>query len=212
MRLSWDDGLRYPLGKMNKEEAKFIYDIGYRVAGIAGPLDATEDDINYAKDIVAQAGLVMGPFWLGHAAFRPDQEKHREHRKAIITALRIAGKLGCPHLGYSVGSMHPESTYMHHPDNHTQKALDILIKHTRELVPYAEDAGCILCPETTQWTIVNSIERMKEFVERVDSQFLRICFDPVNHMTSQRVYESGIFIKKLSDISVIASVLFMSKM
>ena len=85
---------------------------------------------------------------------------------------------------------------MHHPENHTQKALDILIKHTRELVTYAKDAGCMLCPETTQWTIVNSIERMKEFVERVDSPFLRICFDPVNHMTSQRVYESGVFIKK----------------
>ncbi len=55
MRLSWDDGLRYPLGKMNKEEAKFIYDIGFRVAGIGGPLDATDDDIKYARDVVAEA-------------------------------------------------------------------------------------------------------------------------------------------------------------
>ena len=96
MRLSWDDGLRYPLGKMNREEAKFIYNIGYRVAGIAGPLDATEDDINYAKDVVAEAGLVMGPFWIGRAAFRPDPEQHRENQNAIIAALRIAGKLGLP--------------------------------------------------------------------------------------------------------------------
>lgn len=199
MRLSWDDGLRYPLGKMNKEEAKFIYDIGFRVAGIGGPLDATDDDIKYARDVVAEAGLVMGPFWIGHAAFRPDPKEHIEHQESIIKALRIAGKLGCPHLGYSVGSMSPKSSYMHHPENHTQKALDILIKHTRELLPYAEDSGCMLCPETTQWTIVNSIERMKEFVERIDSPFLRICFDPVNHMTPARIYESGLFITNAID-------------
>lgn len=199
MRLSWDDGLRYPLGEMNREEAKFIYDMGYRVAGIGGPLDATDDDIKYARDVVAEANLVMGPFWIGSAAFRPDPVQHREHQNAIKNALRISGKLGCPHLGYSVGSMHPRSSYAPYPENITQKALDLLIKHTRELVPYAEDADVLLCPETTQWTIVNSIERMKEFVERVDSPYLRICFDPVNHMTSQRIYESGLFIKRAID-------------
>jgi len=195
MRLSWDDGLRYPLGKMNREEARFIYDIGYRVVGLGDTQDATDDDITYARDIVIDAGLVIGPFWIGHAVFRPDPEEHRKHQEAIKTALRIAGKLGCSHLGYSVGSMSPQSSYMHHPENHTQRALAILIKHTREFLPYAEEANVVLCPETTQWTIVNSIERMKEFVERIDSEFLRICFDPVNHMTSQRIYESGNYIK-----------------
>ncbi len=196
MRLSWDDGLRYPLGKMNKEEARFIYDIGFRVVGLGDTLDATDDNIKYALDIILETGLVIGPFWIGNAAFRPIPKEHREHQDAMKTALRIAGKLGCCHLGYSVGSMHPESTYMHHPENQTQKALDILIKHTRELLPYAEDANVVLCPETTQWTIVNCIERMKEFVERIDSPYLRICFDPVNHMTPHRIYESGAFIKK----------------
>jgi len=194
MRLSWDDGLRYQLGKMSREEARFIYDIGYRVVGIGDTLNATDDDITYARDVIHEAGLVIGPFWIGHAAFRPDPREHQEHREAVKTALGIAGKLGCSHLGYSVGSMSPGGSYYPHPENHTQKALDILVRHTSELVPYAEDANVVLCPETTQWTIVNCIERMKEFVERVDSPYLRICFDPVNHMTSQRIYESGVFI------------------
>jgi sugar phosphate isomerase/epimerase len=196
MRLSWDDGLRYPLGKMNREEAKFIYDMGYRVAGVGDTLDISDDDIKFAKDVIADTGLMMGPFWIGDAAFRPDPAENREHRANVKKALTIAGKLECPHLGYSVGSMSPQSSYMHHSENHTQKALDMLIKYTRSLLPYAEDAGCMLCPETTQWTIVGSIERMKEFVERVDSPFLRVCFDPVNHMTPDRFYESGAFIKR----------------
>ena len=36
---------------------------------------------------------------------------------------------------------------------------------------------------------------MKEFVDRVDSPYVRICLDPVNHMTYDRVYESGKFMK-----------------
>ena len=43
---------------------------------------------------------------------------------------------------------------------------------------------------------MGSFERMQEFVERVDSPFVRICFDPVNHMTSERIYDSGTYIRK----------------
>ncbi len=53
----------------------------------------------------------------------------------------------------------------------------------------------MLCPETTQWTIVNSVQRMKEFVDRLDSPYASIIVDPVNHMTYDRVYDSGRFIR-----------------
>ena len=71
----------------------------------------------------------------------------------------------------------------------------MLIEGTRDLVPVAEDSRCMICPETTQWTIVGSIQHMKEYVDRLDSPYVGITFDPVNHMTYDRVYESGAFMK-----------------
>lgn len=196
MRLCWNDSLGGPLGKMNPAEAKWIYDIGYRVAGVnAGYQEASAADIDHAKNVMADAGLVPGPYGISASLIRPDPAEEKEQARQIAQALRIAGKLGCTALRYSVGSMHPSNIWMHHPDNFTQKALDRLIENTRKMLPVAEDANCMLCPETTQFTIVHSIETMKEFVDRLDSPYGSIIFDFVNHMTPERVYDSGRFIR-----------------
>lgn len=196
MRLCLNDsGLGAPYREMNVANAKVIYDIGFRLAGVGCDLSATDKDIARVKEIFTEAGLEIGPIGIGLSAIRPDKSEEKEHKMKLAKALKIGGKLGCTSLRYSVGSLHPTNIWMHHPENHTQKALDMLIESTRELVPVAEDSGCTLCPETTQWTIVGSIERMREFVDRLDSPYAQIVFDPVNHMTSDRVYDSGRFIR-----------------
>ena len=196
MRLCWNDGLGGPLGKMDPGEVKFIYDTGFRVAGVNGGYqEPSEADFDYARNVMADGGLIPGPYGISASAIRPDKAEEKEHKRQIIQALKIAGKLRCTALRYSVGSMNPKDIWMHHPDNITQKALDMLIESTKELIPVAEDNGVMLCPETTQWTIVNCIERMKEFVDRLDSPYARIIVDPVNHMTYDRVYESGRYMR-----------------
>ena len=69
--------------------------------------------------------------------------------------------------------MDPDDIWMHHPDNISQRALDRLVENTRKLVPVAEDAGCMLCPETTQFTIVHNIETMKECFHWMYKQFIK---------------------------------------
>ncbi len=192
MRLCWNDWFGGPLRNMKPEDAKKLYDMGWRVAGInSGDREATDADINRVKNIFKDAGLMPGPYGAGVSIFSPDPAKRRDNIKEMAKSLRIAGKLGCISVRYSVGSMHPTDVWRHHPENHTQKALDMIIESTKELVPVAEDSGCMLCPETNQWTIVNNIQRMKEYVERLDSPYAKIIFDPVNHMNPERVFESG---------------------
>jgi len=192
MRLCWNDGFGGPLGNLRREEAEFVYNLGFRVAGInAGVTETTQKDIDHALSIFDEFGLAVGPYGLGASAIRPDRDDELKQQEMIRKALVIAGKLGCTTFRYSVGSMHPTDIWMHHPENVTQKSLDRLVENTRALIPVAESSGCVLAPETTQWTIVNGIERMKEFVDRCDSPFVRIAFDPVNHMTYDRVYNSG---------------------
>ena len=63
------------------------------------------------------------------------------------------------------------------------------------MVSAAEDNRVTLCPETTQGTIVNSIDRMKEYVDRLGSPYAKIIFDPVNQMRMDRIYDNGRFIR-----------------
>ena len=196
MRLCYNDSFSGPLRNLNPEEAKMLYDIGFRVVGInSGDADATDADIDRAKNIISDAGLMPGPYGAGRTTFHPDPAQCREMKKGIAKVLRIAGKLGCPTIRISAGTMHPTSRWMHHPENHTQKAMDLFVENTRELVPVAEDNACAICPETTKFTIINGVERMKEFVDRLDSEYVKVVFDPVNHMTSDRVYDSGTYMK-----------------
>jgi len=170
--------------------------MGFRVVGVnSGDANATDADIERARNIIADTGLMPGPFGGGGTTFHPDPTECRKNKAHIAKALKVAGKLGCPTIRISGGSMHPTNRWMHHPENHSQKSLDLFIENTRELVTIAEDSGVAICPETTQWTIINSIQRMKEFVDRLDSPYVKVVLDPVNHMTYDRVYESGSFIK-----------------
>ncbi len=196
MRLCLNDsGIGGPYRDVTRDKIQLVFDIGFRVAGVGADLNATDDDIKRLKDLFADVGMAMGPIGIGKTAVHPDKAVEKQHKKDIATALRIGGKLGCTSLRYSVGSMDPNNIWIHHPENHTQKALDMLIESTSDLVKVAEDSKCMLCPETTQWTIVGSVERMKEFVDRLDSPYAKIIFDPVNHMMYDRVYESGRFMR-----------------
>jgi len=197
MRLAWID---VPfegehLRDMTVEKAKELRDLGLTIVGCPNELEASDADIEWAKKFLDDNGLLPGPPGWGGCVVRPDPDEEKEHIKTIVKAVIYSGKLGAPSFRYSIGSMHPANTWMHHPDNHTQRAMDRLVENTRAIAHYAEDANCLLIPETTQWTIVNGIERMKEFVDRVDSPFVKFSFDFVNHMTYDRVYDSGRFMK-----------------
>ena len=194
MRLCLNDAdLGAPYRNITRAQLQHIYDIGFRLAGMHPDIDATDDDIRKVQDLFGEVGLEFGPLGVSLSAVRPDPSEERDHLDRIRRHLVIGGKLGCTTLRYSVGSMNPTNIWNHHPDNHTQRALDRLVENTRKLAPVAEDNGIVLSPETCHWTIVNTIPRMMEFVDRVDSPYVRIVFDPVNHMTPERVYESGRF-------------------
>jgi sugar phosphate isomerase/epimerase len=200
MRLSWDDGFRSPVGKISPTDAKFYYDIGFRVVGInpggpAGIVSATEADIKYARSVLADNGLMPGPVPVAGAFLRPDPSEMAHQKESLKRIMEVAGKLGCPAIQTSIGGMHPKNVWLHHPDNFTRKAMDAVVSVARELAPVARDNGVVLCPETTQWTVVHNIQTMKEFVDRVDSPYVRVTFDFVNHMDAERVYDSGRYIR-----------------
>ncbi len=161
MRLAWIDvpfeGQR--LRDMTVQKAKELRDLDLTIVGCPNELDASDSDIEWAKKFLEDNGLLPGPPGLGVSPVRPDKAEEKEHKKSIMQGIIYSGKLGAASFRYSAGSLSPQNAWMHHPDNVTQKAMDLLVDSTRELVCYAEDANCLLIPETTQWSIVNSIER-----------------------------------------------------
>lgn len=196
MRLSWIDPGCAKVKDFTVKQCKEWRDLGFGVAGFnTTDFDASDADIKRAKKIYEDCGMMPGSPGVGAGLVRPDENEEKEHLKIIAKGLIFSGKLGGPTLRIAAGSFNKDNPWAKHPDNHTQKAMDRLVKNTMELAKIAEDSNTILCPETTQWTIIGTIERMKEFVDRVDSPCVKINLDVVNHITNERVYESGKFVK-----------------
>jgi len=197
MRLCLNDsGIGPPYDASMENKIKIVHDIGFRVAGITINVNANDDEIRLVKDLFAKYNMAFGP-GAGGSYFDPDPAKRRTKTDHVRRMLEVAGKLGCPTIRVAGGSMDPGNVWMHHPENHTQKAFDLFVENTMELVPYAEAAKVAICPETTQWTIIDGPKRMREFVDRCGPDYVKVVFDFVNHMTYDRVYDSGSFAKRV---------------
>jgi len=191
MRLCLNDSLiRLPYDENTEERVKIVHDIGFRVAGIGIDPDATNDDIRRMKDVFAKYDMAFGPA-SGWTYFVPDHSKRAERVDRMKKYLEVAGKLGCPTFRCAGGSMSPDNVWMHHPENHTQKAFDLFVDSTRELLPYAEAAKVAICPETTQWTIIDGPKRMRQFVDRGESDYVKVIFDFVNQTRPEHIYNTG---------------------
>lgn len=182
---------------IQKKHIQPFYDIGFRVAGLMCDNSATDDDIKYVRDLWRDTGLEFGPIGASGDAvfFHPDPEVVRKGKTLFLKSIEIGGKLGCTSVRYAAGTFEPSNVWAPHRENHTQKAMDLFVAATREFIPAAEDNRIMLCPETTQGTIVGSIPRMVEYVDRLESRYAGVDFDPVNHMTQERIFESGRFMK-----------------
>ncbi len=202
MRLTWINihHIYSGLNRFRDIQKKHIqpyHDIGFRVAGLMCDAGATEDDIKYVKDLWEEVGLEFGPIGAGGGAvfFHPDPAVVRRGKPLFHKTIEIGGKLGCTSVRFAAGSFDPTNVWGAHRENHTQKSMDLFVAATKEFIPAAEDSRIMLCPETTQGTIVGSIPRMVEYVDRLESRYAGVDFDPVNHMTHERIFDSGRFMK-----------------
>ena len=196
MRLCLNDsGLPRKLSDVQKEDLQKIYNIGFRVIGLTADPTATEDDIKRVKDLLGEVGLVPATCSTGYSPFSPDPKQSKEWTKHFIEGIKVASKIGVQSVRMAGGSMNPENRWMHHPENHTQKALDLYIDHTNKLKAVAEDYRVMLVPETTNFTILDTVQRMKEYVDRVNSPYVKVIFDVVNKLSAYTVYQNARFVR-----------------
>ncbi len=199
MRLSYAQIRLRSYKDVDPNYLKYFKDIGFQVLGFPCDLNATDDDIKRLKDIFGEMELEVGQVTPGRRTglLLSDPGEMKEAMKNAAKALEIGGKLGATSLQFSSGSLNPNEwgEWKFHMDNNKQESFDKVVANAKELAPIAEDCGCMITPETNHWTIINSIEKMKEFVDRVDSPFVKIVFDPVNHIDTENIYDTGRFIK-----------------
>lgn len=196
MRLCCNDSGINVSGDMEKNEQtlKQLHDIGFSLCGVYGAEQATDNNIKRLKDLAAKYEMIIAMSPTGYDVVFPDPDRRKKDQEGLKKTLVNLQKLGVDTM-HVAGSSYNGDHWWQHPKNFTQEGLDELVGEMKKIAPYAEDAGVAICPETTQWCVLNSIERMKEYVDRIDSPYVKVTFDLVNHMRPDRMYSNGRFFR-----------------
>lgn len=108
-----------------------------------------------------------------------DFEKFKEH-------IRFAREFGAVIVGTESGSYNSDSSF--NEKNHSEEALAEFIVGLKELVKEAEKYNVLIGLEGVARYVVNSPERIRQVLDIIDSNNLKIILDPVN-LLSYENYE-----------------------
>lgn len=169
---------------LGKAIADFKYDLGMITPGMA----------NYIKEAFYKHGLSIALLGCYVNIIHPDQDERRKLLSKFKEHIRYARDFGCSIVGTETGSVNHD--YSFNPKNHGEEAFETLIESVGELVLEAEKFGVIVCIEGVTSHVINTPERMKKAIDRIQSNNLQVIFDPVNFLSVENYHDQDCIIKK----------------
>lgn len=110
----------------------------------------------------------------------PDPAVIAHGMKCLDAICAAAEMLACPLVTLCTGSMDAEDQWRYHPDNNSQHAWDTLVISMRQALHIAEKYGVALGIEPELANVVNSAKKARRLIDEMNSQLLKVIFDPAN--------------------------------
>jgi sugar phosphate isomerase/epimerase len=120
-----------------------------------------------------------------------DAAGSRQDLDELAHSIDIAAAMGADTVVHGPGSFNPAHPYHPHRDNHSDEARDQLVTAMRKLAPRAEAAGVTLALEGHTRVLLRDAQTARDVLDEIDSEAIKIKFDPVNWITFDTVYDSG---------------------
>ncbi len=108
----------------------------------------------------------------------PNEERMKKTYDRYFANIRFASLLGAGVVGTETGAVNEE--YKFEEKNHSEEALKLFIERVKPVVRCAQNFSVILAIEPVFKHIVCDPKRARRVLDEVESQNLRIIFDPVN--------------------------------
>lgn len=156
------DDVKYEQGSINESRAK---EIGRAI-----------------KQYGAEIPLIGAYFNCVH----PNVEKIKRGIAVFKDYLDVAEAIGCETVGSETGSYNGDP-WIYHPMNHSDEALDRVVKTFTELCDYAAERGKYVGMEGAFGHVCHTPERLLEAVRRIGRTNIRIIFDLYNYLDISNV-------------------------
>ena len=152
---------------------------------LGAPGEASRDDLQRARTIVADAGLVIAQANGAYGSLvAPSAADRRRGIDELITHMRAAKTLGARTCYVRPGGLNPRGPWFPHPEHHLDTTFDRALDSLRAAASAAEELGVVLAFEGHVLSVIDRPERVTEILESIDSPALTFNLDPVNFIGS----------------------------
>ena len=102
--------------------------------------------------------------------------------------LRQAKTLGCDMVGSETGSFNDDK-WTYNPSNRTDDALKTVVDIFSQLADYAKEQGVCIAMEGAFGHVCYSVERLKQAIDQIDRDNVRVIFDLYNYLDISNVHQ-----------------------
>ena len=117
----------------------------------------------------------------------PNAIKRKENLAMLKTLLKFARDLGTPYVISETGTFDPDSDWVYHPKNGTEKGYEAIVSTISDLSKFAYDHGSVFLVENYVNNIVGSVEQVQRLFADVSHPGLGLLMDPTNYFTDKNI-------------------------
>jgi len=162
--------------------------MGYRAAVFPVRHDAGDDVIDAYARAAEKAGLVIAEVGAWSNPISPDERTRREAIEYCKNQLALADRIGARCCVNIAGSRNAEKWDGPHPDNFSDETFALIVETVREIVDAVKPTRTTFAIETMPWVFPDSADSYLALIRAIDRQAVSVHFDPVNMISSPRVY------------------------
>jgi sugar phosphate isomerase/epimerase len=153
-------------------------------SGLASmPEEISEDVIRDISNAVAETGVEIVALSATYNMIHPDLSVRENGLRSLGVLAEAARKLSIPLLTLCTGTRDAQDQWRAHPDNDTPEALSDLMSEMTKALQVAEGLDLGVEPELAN--VINSAGKARELLEEMQTDRLRIVFDPANLFENQ---------------------------
>lgn len=171
-----------------EEWIKTHKDLGYSAAYFPLSFDASENAINEYVQAANDADIIIAEVGIWNNPISPFDEEREKAFNESVKKLALAEKAGAKCCANVSGSRSKEHWYGPHPDNLTEETFEMIVEVTQKIIDEVNPKRTFFTLEPMPWAYPDSIESYKKLVAAIDRKQFGVHFDPVNLISSPRLY------------------------
>ncbi|WP_020616744.1 sugar phosphate isomerase/epimerase family protein [Paenibacillus daejeonensis] len=172
-----------------------LQDAGYRAAVCPVGNDADERTVAEYRNAAAAADIVIAEVGAWSNPISPDDEVRKQAIDHCIRQLELAERIGARCCVNIAGSRALKWDGPH-ADNFSDDTFALIVDTVRLIIDQVNPRHTFFTLETMPWIVPDSADSYLALVQAIDRASFAVHFDPVNMITSPRIYfQNGAMIR-----------------